>query len=259
MMIHVSKSDLQMSKFLLPTQRKHCRWVERETIQKGVNTVAAKSAEIVQVEKGAFTIQRSKTGEELTMSEEFRKAVALNPSFDQAWLGLGRAAFALADNQEAGNALRLALRLNPRNYLARRELARVYWRQERDKEAESELDEVAREHADFAEGRAEHGIALSKLRRYPEALAELSAALALGYSDAVVYNYAGMAYEETGDAERAVKAYEKAVQLDPHFAAAYLNLALQYRKRGELAKARHYYRKTCDLNVELCRKYSSEF
>jgi len=75
MMIHVSKSDLQMSKFLLPTQRKHCRWVERETIQKGVNTVAAKSAEIVQVEKGAFTIQRSTTGEKLAMSEEFRKAV----------------------------------------------------------------------------------------------------------------------------------------------------------------------------------------
>jgi tetratricopeptide (TPR) repeat protein len=191
--------------------------------------------------------------------EEFRKAVALNPSFDQAWLGLGRAAFELADNEEAAGALRHALQLNPRNYLARRQLARVYWREDRDKEAESELAQVAREHPDFAEGRAEHGIALAKLRRYRETLAELSAALALGYYEAIVYNYAGMAYAETGDGEQAVKAYEKAVQLDPHYATAYLNLALQYRKRGELAKARQYYRKSCGLSAELCRKYSSQF
>ena len=68
-----------------------------------------------------------------------------------------------------------------------------------------------------------------------------------------------MAYAETGDGEQAVKAYEKAVQLDPHDAVAYLNLALQYRKRGELAKAREYYKKTCDRSVELCRQYSSQF
>ena len=191
--------------------------------------------------------------------EEFRKAVALNPSFDQAWLGLGRAAFELADNREAADALRHAVQLNPRNYLARRQLARVYWREDRDKEAESELAEVAREHPDFAEGRAEHGIALSKLRRYPEALVDFNAALGLGYHDAIAFNYAGIAYAETGDGEQAVRAYEKAVQLDPHYAAAYLNLAFQYRKRGELIKARQYYRKTCDLSGELCRKYSSQF
>ena len=198
-------------------------------------------------------------GKPKAAAEEFRKAVALNPLFDQAWLGLGRAALVLADNREAGDALRVALRLNPHNYLARRQLARVYWREGRSKEAESELAKVARERPDFAEGRAEHGISLAKLGRYHEALAELSAALALGYCDAIVYNYTGMAYAETGDGEQAVKAYEKAVQLDPHDAVAYLNLALQYRKRGELAKAREYYKKTCDRSVELCRQYSSQF
>jgi choline-sulfatase len=211
---------------------------------------------IVTFERGENLLSWGKPG---AAAEEFRQAVALNPSFDQAWLGLGRAAFALTDNKEAGDALRLALRLNPRNYLARRQLARVYWREDRDKEAEAELAEVAREHPDFAEGRAEHGIALAKLRRYREALAELSAALALGYADAIVYNYAGMTYGETGDGARAVKAYEKAVQLDPRYASAYLNLALQYQKRGDLAKARQYYQKTCSLSVELCRKYSSQF
>jgi len=165
----------------------------------------------------------------------------------------------LGENQEAADALRLALRLNPRNYLARRTLARVYWRQEQLEQAELELAQVVREHPAFAEARAEHGVALAKVRKYREALAELGAAVDLGYSDAIVYYYKGIAYSETGEAARAIEAYEKAVELDPDYAGAYLNLALQYRRRGDPAKARRYYQKTCELSADLCRKYSSQF
>lgn len=81
----------------------------------------------------------------------------------------------------------------------------------------------------------------------------------LGYRDAILYNYLGIAYAQTGDGGQAIEAYEKAVQLDPHYAAAYLNLALQYHKNGELAKARQYYEKSCQLSAEICRKYASQF
>ena len=211
---------------------------------------------IVAFERGENLLNWGKPG---AAAEEFHKALALNPSFDQAWLGLGRAAFTLGENQEAADALRLALRLNPRNYLARRTLARVYWRQEQLEQAELELAQVVREHPAFAEARAEHGVALAKVRKYREALAELGAAVDLGYSDAIVYYYKGIAYSETGEAARAIEAYEKAVELDPDYAGAYLNLALQYRRRGDPAKARRYYQKTCELSADLCRKYSSQF
>ena len=187
-------------------------------------------------------------------TEEFRKAIALNPSFDQAWVALGRSAFALGKNKEAAETFRLALRLNPRNYLARRSLARVYWREDQPKEAEHELARVASEHPDFAEGRAEHGVALVKVKRYQEAIAELRAASDLGYRDAVMYYYLGLSYSEVGDATLAIEAYQKAVEADPNNAAACLRLALQYRKRGELSKARQYYQKACKLSEDLCRE-----
>ena len=192
-------------------------------------------------------------------TEEFRKAVGLNPSFDQAWVGLGRAAFVLGENKEAVEAFRLALRLNPRNYLARRSLARVYWREDQPEEAETELAQVASEHPDFAEARAEHGVALAKVKRYRDAIAELRAASNLGYRDAIVYYYLGLSYSEVGDAALAIEAYQKAVEVDPNYAVAYLRLALQYRERGELSRARQYYEKICKLSEELCREYSVQF
>jgi Flp pilus assembly protein TadD len=118
---------------------------------------------------------------------------------------------------------------------------------------------VASERPEFAEGRAEHGLALVKVGRYREAITELQAAANLGYSDAVVYYYLGVSYSETGDATRAIEAYQKAVEKDPNYADAYMRLALQYRKGGDLSKARQYYQKACKLSDELCRQFSARF
>jgi tetratricopeptide (TPR) repeat protein len=211
---------------------------------------------IVAFERGENLLDWGKTRAAV---QEFHKALTLNPSFDQAWAAVGRAAFALGEDKEASEALQVALRLNPRNYLARRMLARVYWHQNQPKQAELELAQVVREQPNFGEARSEHGIALVKLRKYQQALAELRAAPNLGYRDAIVFYYLGIAYSETGDEARAIEAYEKAVELDPHYGAAYLNLAFQYRKRHEISKARQYYREACRWSPELCHEYSSEF
>ena len=93
-----------------------------------------------------------------------------------------------------------------------------------------------------------------KVKRYQEAIAELRAASDLGYRDAVMYYYLGLSYSEVGDATLAIETYQKAVEADPNNAAACLRLALQYRKRGELSKARQYYQKACKLSEDLCRE-----
>jgi Tfp pilus assembly protein PilF len=165
----------------------------------------------------------------------------------------------MGQNKDAIEALRLALRYNPRNYPARRLLARVYWLEGELDQAEVELARVVSEHPDFLEGRAEHGVALTKVKRYREAIAELKAVSNLGYRDAVMYYHLGLSYSETGDARLAIEAYQEAVEVDPNYAAAYLRLALQYRKSGELSKARQYYRKACKLSEELCRESSAQF
>jgi arylsulfatase A-like enzyme/tetratricopeptide (TPR) repeat protein len=190
---------------------------------------------------------------------ELHRALTLNPAFDQAWVAMGRAEFTLGQNKKAADSLQVALRLNPRNYLARRMLARVHWRENQPEQAENELAQVVRDEPNFGEVRAEHGIALVKLKQYRQALPELRAAPELGYRDAIVYYYAGIAYGETGDAARAIEAYEEAVELDPRYAAAYMNMALQYRRRHEMSKAREIYKKGCQFSAELCHAYASQF
>ena len=190
---------------------------------------------------------------------EFKKSLDRNPSFDQAALGLGRAYFLLAQDSRAATAFELALRLNPRNFLARLALAKVYWRANLPEKAEPELAQVVQEQPEFIEAHADYGIILAKLGKYREAAAEIGRAIESGYRDAIALNYLGVAHAELGDPAQAVRDYEQALALNPRYAAACLNLALQYRKQGDAARAREYYLKVCELSDDLCRQYASRF
>ncbi len=190
---------------------------------------------------------------------EFRKALARNPAFDQAALGLGRAYFQLNDDERAATALELAVRLNARNFLARTALAKVYWRQNKLVQAESELTKVVSAHPEFAEGRADYGIILAKLRKYAQAVKEIEQALSSGYQEATAFNYLGVAYAESGQPDKALEAYRRAVALNPRYAAAHLNLALQYQKSHQPAEAKRHFQKVCQISAELCQQYRSQF
>lgn len=190
---------------------------------------------------------------------EFRKSLSRNPAFDQAALGLGRAYFLVGQDVEAAKALELALRFNPRNFLARLALAKVYWREERLEKAEQQLAQVTSAHPAFPEGHADYGTVLVKLGKYRQGLAEIRRGIDLGYNDPISYNYLGIAYSQLGNPAEAIRSYEKAVDLNPNYAAAYLNLAVHYRRQGELSKAQSYYQRVCKLSDELCRQYAGQF
>ncbi len=198
-------------------------------------------------------------GKPLLAATEFGNALARNPSFDQAALGLGRTHFLLGQDEQAATALQLALRLNGRNFLARLALAKVYWRENLPQKAEPELQAVVRAHPEFAEGQADYGITLALLGKYREALTALERGIHLGFRDAIVYNYLGITRAELGDHTQAVEDYQQAVALNPRYTAAYINLALQYRKNGQPEKALSYYRKACQFSDELCRQYAPQF
>jgi arylsulfatase A-like enzyme/Flp pilus assembly protein TadD len=211
---------------------------------------------VVPFERGENALAWSKPRQALG---EFGKALSLHPTFDQAALGLGRAHFLLGEDSLAAAAFELALDLNPRNFLARLALARVYWRQNLPAKAEPELAQVVKDHPELAEAHADYAIALAKLGKYRDALPHFERALAMEYRDAMLYNYLGITYAELGEREKAMQAYEQAVALNPRYAAAFLNLALQYRKQNQPEKARQYYQKTCEFSQELCRQYAGQF
>jgi tetratricopeptide (TPR) repeat protein len=191
--------------------------------------------------------------------EEFRKSLSRNPTFDQAALGLGRACFLTGQDQLAATALELALRLNPRNFLARLALAKVYWQQNLPEKARPELEQVITTHPDLAEAHTNYGIILAKLRDYRRALEEIQRGIELGDSDPIAYNYLGVSHAQLGDTTGAIQDYQKAVELNPRYAVAHLNLAFQYLKHGDSAKAQESYRKACAISDELCRQYAHQF
>jgi len=191
--------------------------------------------------------------------EEFVKALSRNPTFDQAALGLGRAYFLLDQDEQAATAFELALRSNENNFLARLALGKVHWRQNRVEKAESEFRAVVESHPEFGEARADYGIILAIRRNYSESLPQIQRGIELGFSEAIAYNYLGVCQAELGRPWEAIRSYEKAVELDPRYSAAYLNLALQYRNQGYPAKALAYYATVCKLSDELCKQYASQF
>jgi arylsulfatase A-like enzyme/Flp pilus assembly protein TadD len=211
---------------------------------------------VVPFERGENFLAWAKPREALP---EFGKALSLNPTFDQALLGLGRAHFMLREDQPAAESLELALHMNPRNFLARLALAKVYWRQNVLAKAEPELAQVVKEHPELAEGHADYAIVLAKLGKYREALPHFQRALAAEYRDPVFYNYLGVSYGELGEQRQARKAYQQAVALNPGYAAAYLNLALLSRQQNQAEDARQYYQKTCQLSATLCQQYAAQF
>jgi tetratricopeptide (TPR) repeat protein len=190
---------------------------------------------------------------------QFGKALTLNPSFDQAALGLGRAHFLLGEDGAAATSFQLALHFNPRNFLARVALAKVYWHENLPAQAEPELAEVVQEQPEMLAPRADYAVVLTKLGRYRDALPQFQRALAGNYREPVFFNYLGVTYAQLGEPDKAVHAYEQAVAMNPRYAAAFLNLALQWKTQNQPEKARLYYRKTCEISQELCRQYAGQF
>jgi choline-sulfatase len=190
---------------------------------------------------------------------QYRRALEINPLFDQAAMGLGHAAYAAEKNSEAAKAFDLALQLNPRNFPVRLALAKVYWRLGRLNEAAAEQLKVLDSHPNLAQAHAEYGITLVRLKRYAEALPALTKGIELGFRNAEVYNFMANAYTAEGRVDEAIQAYEQAIALDPKYPTPYVNLALIYDQRGQHKKSREYYQKACRLSPELCRQLAAKF
>ena len=198
-------------------------------------------------------------GEPRKAIPRYRRALELNPTSDQVAIGLGRAAYQAEENEEAAKAYELTLHLNPRNFLTRLALARVYWRLKRFEAAmEQELD-VLRSHPNFAQAHADYGVTLVHLERFDQAVPSILKGIELGYREAMTYNFLGNAYLALGQPRDGIRAYEQAIGLDPKYPTAYVNLALIYSESGERGKARQYYREACRLNAEVCRQIASKF
>src|SRR5882724_2308802 len=74
--------------------------------------------------------------------------------------------------------------------------------------------------------------------RYPEALQELKRAAALLNTNAVAWNYLGVAYHHVGDVTNAAQAYQQALKLNRDLVEAHFNLGCLWLEQNRLDNAK---------------------
>ena len=87
----------------------------------------------------------------------------------------------------------------------------------------------------FVNGRFSWARALQAMGRFPEALSQLQVITTFfSPHDSSVYVQMALIYREMGDRPEEIRAYEKALNIDPHNLYSWLNLGLACRQAGEL-------------------------
>jgi tetratricopeptide (TPR) repeat protein len=146
--------------------------------------------------------------------QDYRAAIALDPSSPAAHAGLGTALVQQGRGEAAVPELGQALAREPNNAAAHRGM----------------------------------GMALAQRKDYTGALAELSKAKQLDPYDALTHAAIGDVMLEQGDANGAMTEFTQAQTLDPNLQSARIGMARAFERKGDLAGAETNYRSLLALD-----------
>ena len=73
--------------------------------------------------------------------------------------------------------------------------------------------------------------------------------------DGPAYYSLGLALKEVGETEGAIKAFQKAISLDPFLARAYNNLGIAFLEKGETAEARKAFLSALSVDPSHAKAY----
>jgi arylsulfatase A-like enzyme/Flp pilus assembly protein TadD len=201
-------------------------------------------------------------GREHHWSEAERSYLAclkLNPTFEQAIMGLAHLYMDEGEDAKARPWLELAIHLNPHNFIAYYGLGLAVRWEKNNEEAYRYFLKAVEEKPDYAFSQQELGITLVELKRYQEALGPLSRAEKLGLKNPRLENYFGGALANVGRLKEAVDYYQKALKMTPDDAQLRLNLSLAYLKMGDRQSAQREFEGVCRESPSLCQPYRRIF
>lgn len=153
--------------------------------------------------------------------EQYRKAIALNHNYGEAYHRLGLLYSRLGKRDDAVANLRRAIELSPKDAVARNNYGFELLLCGELLTAEAAFREAINLQPDFKRAYVNLGIAQSKLGRFDDALACFRSVL----PEADAYYNLGLMYRGQKELVDARKTFEHVLMLDPGFAAARLQLA----------------------------------
>lgn len=177
--------------------------------------------------------------------DALRKAILVNPSLvNQNALGI--AYFQFGEYDKALSAFRHVTELDPDNYLGHQNIGAIYFQQAKYDEAIVAFQKAI-QHFPGADVYSDLGLALLYLKRYPDAIAALEKSAEMHPNDELVIGNLADGYLWSGQKEKAKATYNKAISLaianlgvNPKDAAVLGDLALYYAKTGQASLAEYY-------------------
>lgn len=168
-----------------------------------------------------------------TARGKFEQILTRNPGYSPALLALGRISREQGDYNSAIKRLNKALALEPEDPGIITELAITYDDLDQEPQAEPLYREVVKIKPDLASAHNNLGVNLLLQGRYPEAISELSRALNLAPRNKKTQNNLATAFLLNGEAGKALRVFENSVGK----AAAYNNVGFLYMSKGLYDKA----------------------
>jgi protein O-mannosyl-transferase len=155
----------------------------------------------------------------------FRRALEIDPNFDDARLNLGNALVAQGKLDEAIAEYRKVLRRVPDSLAVHHDLGLALAKKGNIEEAMEHYRKALEIDSTFVEGHSNLGLLLAAKGRYPEAISEYREALKLKPDFAVAHVNWGDVLLAMGDRQAAIQHFRKALELDPNLGSARSSLA----------------------------------
>ncbi len=102
----------------------------------------------------------------------------------------------------------------------------------------------------------EHGLSFSKSKRYKEAIKAFSKAIKINPGNSEAYNNRGAAWYSKGDYDRAIADYSKALDIKPSHVDAYNNRGAVWSRKGDCDRAIADYTKALEINPRYADAYN---
>lgn len=186
----------------------------------------------------------------------YNKALDINSSFFQAYVGKSKAYNLLGDVKEAFKVLDNAIQAFPSSaelYIARGILNN---NKERYSKALSDFDKALTLNANNNAFSIYYnrGIAYSFLEEYDSALADFNKAAEVEPSNANAFYSRGLANYQLGNYEPSVNDFIRSDELSPNNPVTYYNLGMAYYKLENIENACLYFSKSCGMkNTNACK------
>jgi Flp pilus assembly protein TadD len=179
----------------------------------------------------------------------YRRAIAFDPDFEEAWINLGLVVLAQGRSDEALACQREALRLDPESADAHNNLGMIHYAHGHIVEAENCFRAALRLRSDHANATLNLGSTRQVLNHVEEAEGLFRRALALGVDPARAKSNLSLALLEQVRPEEAESCCREALALRPDYTEARANLALALLMMGRLEEGWREYESRWEIEA----------